>query len=64
MPILRVWTEYLGVVMAGTKKACSSEIHIYQRTCAHSWITYFNDRRKLAFQQKGMLAQGNSQNER
>ncbi|KAJ7641201.1 cytochrome oxidase c subunit VIb-domain-containing protein [Roridomyces roridus] len=52
-----------GIVMAGTEsKACSSEDNVYHKTCAQSWITYFNQRRKLAFQQKDMLAQANTQN--
>ncbi|KAJ7505584.1 hypothetical protein B0H11DRAFT_1975158 [Mycena galericulata] len=34
----------------------------YQKTCAQSWITYFNERRKLSFQQKDMLAQAAAQN--
>ncbi|KAJ6615892.1 cytochrome oxidase c subunit VIb-domain-containing protein [Mycena sp. CBHHK59/15] len=53
----------VGVVKAGTEgKACSAENRAYQNTCAQSWITYFNERRKLAFQQKDMLAQANAQN--
>ncbi|KAJ7183628.1 cytochrome oxidase c subunit VIb-domain-containing protein [Mycena filopes] len=53
----------VGVVKAGTEGyACSTENRAYEKTCAQSWITYFNERRKLAFQQKDMLAQANAQN--
>ncbi|KAJ7146774.1 cytochrome oxidase c subunit VIb-domain-containing protein [Mycena epipterygia] len=53
----------VGVIRAGTEgKACSAENRAYQKTCAQSWITYFNERRKLAFDQKDMLAQANAQN--
>ncbi|KAJ7871590.1 cytochrome oxidase c subunit VIb-domain-containing protein [Mycena leptocephala] len=52
-----------GVVKAGTEgKACSTENRVYEKTCAQSWVTYFNERRKLAFQQKDMLVQANAQN--
>ncbi|KAF7335464.1 hypothetical protein MVEN_02199800 [Mycena venus] len=53
----------VGVVKPGTEgKACSNENRVYEKTCAQSWITYFNERRKLAFQQKDMLAQAAAQN--
>ncbi|KAJ7651277.1 cytochrome oxidase c subunit VIb-domain-containing protein, partial [Roridomyces roridus] len=55
----------VGVVMAGTEgKACSAGNLVYHKTCAQSWITYFNERRKLGFQQKDMASQANSQNKR
>ncbi|KAJ7765846.1 cytochrome oxidase c subunit VIb-domain-containing protein [Mycena maculata] len=53
----------VGVVKAGTEgKACLVENRVYQQTCAQSWIIYFNERRKLGFEQKDMLAQVNAQN--
>ncbi|KAJ6578068.1 cytochrome oxidase c subunit VIb-domain-containing protein [Mycena capillaripes] len=54
----------VGVVKPGTEGngACSAENRVYEKTCAQSWITYFNERRKLAFQQKDMLAAANAQN--
>ncbi|KAJ7068879.1 cytochrome oxidase c subunit VIb-domain-containing protein [Mycena belliarum] len=53
----------VGIINAGTEgKLCSVENRAYQSTCAQSWITYFNERRKLAFAQKDMLAQANAQN--
>ncbi|KAJ7149844.1 cytochrome oxidase c subunit VIb-domain-containing protein [Mycena crocata] len=53
----------IHIVDAGTEgKACSVENRAYQKTCAQSWINYFNERRKLAFKQKEMLVQVNAQN--
>ncbi|KAJ7678194.1 cytochrome oxidase c subunit VIb-domain-containing protein [Mycena polygramma] len=52
-----------GVVIAGTEgKACASENRLYEKSCAQSWVTYFNKRRKLAFRQKDMLVQQKAQN--
>ncbi|KAJ7315332.1 cytochrome oxidase c subunit VIb-domain-containing protein [Mycena albidolilacea] len=53
----------VGVVNAGTEgKVCAAENRVYEKSCAQSWVTYFNERRKLAFRQKDMIAQANAQN--
>ncbi|KAJ7266587.1 cytochrome oxidase c subunit VIb-domain-containing protein [Mycena rebaudengoi] len=53
----------VGVVKAGTEgKACTTENRAYQKNCAQSWITYFNERRKIGIEQKDMLAQANARN--
>ncbi|KAJ7683301.1 cytochrome oxidase c subunit VIb-domain-containing protein [Mycena olivaceomarginata] len=44
----------VGVVNAGTEgKVCAAENRVYEKSCAQSWVTYFNERRKLAFPTKG-----------
>ncbi|KAJ7189496.1 cytochrome oxidase c subunit VIb-domain-containing protein [Mycena pura] len=52
----------VGVVKAGTEgTACAAENRVYQQRCAQSWVTYFNERRRLAFTQKDMIAQAKLQ---
>ncbi|KAJ3480006.1 hypothetical protein NLI96_g8662 [Meripilus lineatus] len=47
-----------GVLKAGDEgTACASAKGQYERNCAKSWVDYFNKRRILAEQQKGVLAQ-------
>ncbi|KDQ59100.1 hypothetical protein JAAARDRAFT_33830 [Jaapia argillacea MUCL 33604] len=51
-----------GVVKAGDEGGkCASENATYEKDCARSWIDYFNKRRVLAEQQKGLLQQANTQ---
>ncbi|KAF9648957.1 hypothetical protein BDM02DRAFT_3095502 [Thelephora ganbajun] len=42
-------------------KACATEKAAYEKNCAKSWIEYFNKRRVLAEQQKGVLQQMKNQ---
>ncbi|KAF7303727.1 hypothetical protein MIND_00602300 [Mycena indigotica] len=53
-----------GVVRPGSEgpKVCRAENRVYERSCAQSWVKYFNERRRLAFAQKDMIAQANAQN--
>ncbi|KAH9918903.1 cytochrome oxidase c subunit VIb-domain-containing protein [Epithele typhae] len=41
--------------------ACRDTLKTYEQNCAKSWIDYFNKRRVLAEQQKGVLAQAANQ---
>ncbi|KAJ7052017.1 cytochrome oxidase c subunit VIb-domain-containing protein [Mycena amicta] len=59
-----VCLDSVGVVRPGSEghKVCAVENRLYEKTCAQSWVTYFNERRRLAFAQKDMIAQANAQN--
>ncbi|EPQ53935.1 hypothetical protein GLOTRDRAFT_62394 [Gloeophyllum trabeum ATCC 11539] len=51
-----------GVIKAGDEgNKCAAENAAYQENCAKSWIDYFNKRRVLAEQQKGLLTTANVQ---
>nr|GAT53906.1 predicted protein [Mycena chlorophos] len=54
----------VGVIRAGTEapSACKAERKAYEGSCAQSWVKYFNERRRIAFAQKDMIAQANAQN--
>ncbi|KAF7321875.1 hypothetical protein MKEN_00709500 [Mycena kentingensis (nom. inval.)] len=53
----------LNVIRAGTEgDACKAQVRLYEKSCAQSWIKYFNERRRLSFAQKDMLAQAEMQN--
>lgn len=53
-----------GVLKPGDEgKACASEKVAYEKNCAKSWIEYFNKRRVLAEQQKGVLQQMKNQSD-
>ncbi|KIM62748.1 hypothetical protein SCLCIDRAFT_118828 [Scleroderma citrinum Foug A] len=53
-----------GVLKAGDEgNVCAKEKSRYEENCAKSWIDYFNKRRVLAEQQKGLLTQARSQAE-
>ncbi|KAF9790414.1 cytochrome oxidase c subunit VIb-domain-containing protein [Thelephora terrestris] len=54
--------DNVGVLKPGDEgKACSSEKVAYEKSCVKSWIDYFNKRRVLAEQQKGVLEQMKNQ---
>ncbi|TFK50174.1 hypothetical protein OE88DRAFT_1632346 [Heliocybe sulcata] len=54
--------DRVGVVKAGDEgKQCAVENAAYNENCARSWIDYFNKRRVIAEQQKGLLAAANTQ---
>ncbi|KAK0222884.1 cytochrome oxidase c subunit VIb-domain-containing protein [Armillaria nabsnona] len=53
-----------GVVKAGDEKSsgsCLTEAKNYEKSCAQSWIEYFNQRRVIAEAQKERLAQAGTQ---
>ncbi|KAK0494075.1 cytochrome oxidase c subunit VIb-domain-containing protein [Armillaria luteobubalina] len=53
-----------GVVKAGDEKPnglCLTEAKNYEKSCAQSWIEYFNQRRVIAEAQKERLAQAGTQ---
>ncbi|KAF8840927.1 hypothetical protein BDN67DRAFT_967850 [Paxillus ammoniavirescens] len=51
-----------GVLEAGKEgTVCAKEKSKYEENCAKSWIEYFNKRRILAEQQKGLLSQSKIQ---
>ncbi|THH33473.1 hypothetical protein EUX98_g725 [Antrodiella citrinella] len=51
-----------GVVKAGSEGVvCATPLTVYEQNCAKSWISYFNQRRVLAEQQKNVLATTNTQ---
>ncbi|OBZ72397.1 Cytochrome c oxidase assembly factor 6 [Grifola frondosa] len=52
----------VGIVKPGDEGGkCAASKAAYELNCAKSWIDYFNTRRVLAEQQKGVLAQANTQ---
>ncbi|KAF4613453.1 hypothetical protein D9613_008134 [Agrocybe pediades] len=54
--------DRVGVVKAGEEgSACSKEQKEYGKSCAQSWIEYFNQRRVIAEAQKDRLARANQQ---
>ncbi|KAF9261914.1 hypothetical protein L218DRAFT_960869 [Marasmius fiardii PR-910] len=58
--------DAVGVVKAGeerSKGACESENLVYEKSCARSWIEYFNQRRVIAEAQKDRLAQASTQSQ-
>ncbi|KAI0701212.1 cytochrome oxidase c subunit VIb-domain-containing protein [Cytidiella melzeri] len=51
-----------GVVKAGDEgAACAGPKARYEKSCAKSWVEYFNKRRVLAERQQGVLAQSRNQ---
>ncbi|KAH8094531.1 cytochrome oxidase c subunit VIb-domain-containing protein [Cristinia sonorae] len=51
-----------GVVKPGTEgSTCSAQQVVYEQNCAKSWVSYFNQRRVLAEQQRDVLATVNTQ---
>ncbi|KAG1830536.1 cytochrome oxidase c subunit VIb-domain-containing protein [Suillus variegatus] len=53
-----------GVLTAGEEgTACTKSKFQYEKSCAKSWIDYFNKRRVLAEKQKDMLAQSQLQSQ-
>ncbi|KIY44021.1 hypothetical protein FISHEDRAFT_52312 [Fistulina hepatica ATCC 64428] len=54
--------DNLHVLKAGDEgKACATQNAGYHKSCAKSWIEYFNQRRIIAEQQKDRLVQAQNQ---